>query len=120
MLFRDPLKPCLPADDQDTAPPCVSVIVMIVLLKVDLMWATPFSTTRFSLLLTLSFLLAKAYPASPASFLASDSNSLLGAFSGTGIGLSPLPSDRESPSMPKASISPKIDKALYVQLNFSS
>ena len=35
VLFRDPLNPCNPADDQDITLPVMSVIVMIVLLKVD-------------------------------------------------------------------------------------
>ena len=41
VLLRDPLKPTLPDDAQARAFPCWSVIVMIVLLNEDLMWATP-------------------------------------------------------------------------------
>jgi hypothetical protein len=37
----EPLKPALPDDPHDTALPCVSVIVIVVLLNVALMWATP-------------------------------------------------------------------------------
>src|SRR5579872_4183074 len=39
--LREPLKPTLPADAQDSALPAPSVIVTIVLLNVDLMWACP-------------------------------------------------------------------------------
>src|SRR6478672_13478269 len=47
VLFLDPLKPALPDEPHDTALPCESVIVMVVLLNVALMCATPSaSTTR--------------------------------------------------------------------------
>src|SRR5687768_18515131 len=39
--FFDPLKPALPDDPHDTALPCVSVTVIVVLLNVALMCATP-------------------------------------------------------------------------------
>src|SRR5215212_3407052 len=49
VLFLEPLNPALPEDPQDTALPCVSVIVIVVLLNVALMCATPSaSTTRFA------------------------------------------------------------------------
>ena len=55
--FFDPLKPALPDDPHDTALPCVSVMVMVVLLNVALMCATPvwmfFRTFFFCLPLTL-------------------------------------------------------------------
>src|SRR5436190_22899988 len=38
--LREPLKPTLPDDAHDSVFPCWSVIVMIVLLNDDLMWAT--------------------------------------------------------------------------------
>ena len=45
--FFDPLNPALPEDPHDTALPCMSVIVMVVLLNVALTWAMPSaSTTR--------------------------------------------------------------------------
>src|ERR1043165_5554103 len=47
VLFFEPLKPALPDEPHDTVLPCVSVMVMVVLLKVALMCATPSaSTTR--------------------------------------------------------------------------
>jgi hypothetical protein len=39
--LREPLKPCMPADDQAIVLPCASVMVIIVLLNVELTWATP-------------------------------------------------------------------------------
>ena len=49
MLFLEPLNPALPDEPHDTALPCVSVIVIVVLLNVALMCATPSaSTTRFA------------------------------------------------------------------------
>src|SRR6185312_17456560 len=49
VLFLDPLKPALPDEPQDTALPCESVIVIVVLLNVALICATPSaSTTRFA------------------------------------------------------------------------
>src|SRR5262245_5305119 len=46
--LRDPLKPTLPALAHDRVFPCRSVIVTIVLLNVDLIWAWPWTTFFFS------------------------------------------------------------------------
>src|SRR5215467_14775143 len=49
--FLEPLNPALPDEPHETALPCESVIVMVVLLNVALMCATPSaSTTRFAFL----------------------------------------------------------------------
>jgi hypothetical protein len=45
--FFEPLKPAFPALDQTTTFPCLSAMVMIVLLKVAWMWATPSASTTF-------------------------------------------------------------------------
>ena len=50
--LREPLNPTLPALAQLIVLPCRSVIVTIVLLKVDLMWACPWTTFLFSFLRT--------------------------------------------------------------------
>src|SRR5690625_1285884 len=42
--FLEPLKPSAPAEFQAITLPCISVIVTIVLLKVEWICATPFST----------------------------------------------------------------------------
>src|SRR5919107_5970443 len=71
VLFLEPLKPALPDDPHDTALPCESVIVIVVLLNVALMWATPSaSTTRFdffavAIMLLGHFLLASDRAARP-------------------------------------------------------
>src|SRR5688500_12714910 len=39
--LREPLKPIAPADDQAMVFPCTSVMVIIVLLKLDATWAMP-------------------------------------------------------------------------------
>src|SRR5690606_35150331 len=39
--LREPLKPWAPADDQAIVLPCASVMVIIVLLKVEFTWAVP-------------------------------------------------------------------------------
>src|SRR5439155_16931810 len=49
--LREPLKPTLPALAHESVLPCRSVIVTIVLLNVDLMWACPCATFFFSFLL---------------------------------------------------------------------
>src|SRR5512145_2152614 len=46
--FREPLNPALPALDQATTLPVLSVRVTIVLLNVAWMWATPVRTSRRS------------------------------------------------------------------------
>src|SRR5947208_14417911 len=51
VLFLEPLNPALPDEPHDTVLPCVSVMVMVVLLKVAAMCAMPSaSTTRFTFL----------------------------------------------------------------------
>src|SRR6478736_184899 len=54
--FLDPLKPALPAVPQVTVFPFESVIVMITLLKVAMMWATPSASTIFLARLALGAL----------------------------------------------------------------
>src|SRR5215475_11309892 len=48
--LREPLNPSEPAEDHDTALPCASVMVTIVLLNVAFTWATPVTTFFFSFL----------------------------------------------------------------------
>src|SRR5439155_24100371 len=45
--FLDPWNPALPEEPQVMALPCMSVIVMSVLLKVAVMWAIPSASTTF-------------------------------------------------------------------------
>jgi hypothetical protein len=60
VLLREPLNPTVPALAQDIALPCLSVIDMIVLLKVDLIWAMPSAIFFFSRLLTLTVAVLRA------------------------------------------------------------
>src|SRR5262249_1276906 len=46
--LREPLNPTAPALDHAMTFPCGSVIVMIVLLKVEWMWTTPSATMRLT------------------------------------------------------------------------
>src|SRR5438552_659689 len=48
--LREPLKPTAPALDQATTLPCASLMVMMVLLKVEWMCTTPSATVRFTFL----------------------------------------------------------------------
>ncbi len=60
--LREPLKPTFPALAHESVLPCRSVIVTIVLLNVDLMWASPWTTFFFSRLRAFFALgLATAY-----------------------------------------------------------
>src|SRR5512134_1549014 len=52
--FLDPLKPALPDEPQVIALPCMSLIVMSVLLKVAVMWAMPSASTTFLARLALA------------------------------------------------------------------
>ena len=64
VLFLDPLKPCLPALELAITFPSVSVIVIIVLLKVEWIWIMPVGTILFSFLALLPFFtyLSMAFP----------------------------------------------------------
>src|ERR1044071_1967478 len=63
VLFFDPLNPALPDEPHDTALPCMSVIVMVVLWKVAAMCATPSaSTTRFAFLPVAMLLVSRCHP----------------------------------------------------------
>lgn len=53
VLLREPLKPTVPALAHTMVLPCLSVMVIMVLLKVDLMCASPCRTFFFSRFLTL-------------------------------------------------------------------
>ena len=56
--MREPLKPRDPADDQATVAPLMSVMVTMVLLKLDWMWAIPVETFLRTFFFCLEPLLA--------------------------------------------------------------
>src|SRR5207237_9193113 len=64
VLFLEPLNPALPAEPHDTVFPWESVIVIVVLLKVALTWATPSaSTTRLVFFAVAIYLVTFFLPA---------------------------------------------------------
>src|ERR1700748_2307323 len=96
--LREPLKPIMPALDQDMALPCASVMVTIVLLKVAATCATPTTTFFFSFLRGRppAFLSATAIGLLRHFLLAGDRFGR--AFAGAGVGVSTLTADRQGPS----------------------
>src|ERR1700753_2522681 len=111
--LREPLKPIMPADDQEMALPCASVMVTVVLLKVAATWATPTATFFFS------FLRAR-----PAPFLSATAM-LLGHFllagdglgrplAGAGVGMGALATDGQALAVAQAPIAAQIHQALDV------
>src|ERR1700761_5854333 len=104
----------MPADDQDTALPCASVMVTMVLLKVAATWETPTTTFFFSFL--------RARGALPPFFssaillghflLAGDR--LGGPLAGAGIGVGTLSADGQVLAMTQAAIAAQIHKPLDV------
>src|SRR6059036_2537601 len=109
--FFEPWKPALPEDPQVRAFPCMSVIVMSVLLNVAVMWAMPSASTTF---------LARFAPAALAcaiyffrrGFFARDRapRPLLGAR----VGVRALAAHRQSLAMPRAAVRPDVHQPLDV------
>src|SRR5699024_7454789 len=104
--FLEPLNPALPEDPHATALPCASVIVIVVLLNVALMCATPSaSTTRFAFFpvaITLlgCLLLARDCAARP----------LLGAR----VRVRPLAANRQAPAVTNPAIGADVHQPLDV------
>src|ERR671920_1640879 len=104
--FLDPLKPALPEDPHDTALPCVSVIVIVVLLNVALMWATPSASITRLLFFAVAIRLLGHL------LLAGDRAAwtLLGAC----VGVRPLTANRETAAMPDTAIGANVHQSLDV------
>src|SRR3569833_1152185 len=105
----------MPADGQEIALPCASVMVMIVLLKVAATCATPTTTFFFSFL--------RCRGALPPDFLSSAI--LLGHFllagdrlgrplAGAGSGVGTLAADRQALAVTQAAIATQVHQALDV------
>src|SRR5579872_1722779 len=113
--FFDPLKPMLPELAHATEPPCVSVIVTIVLLKLDRMCATPCETflmTRF-LRVRSFFGAAGIYLFTSRSFgflLACDG--LLRTFARAGVRLRALPANGQAATMAQAAVAADVHQPL--------
>src|SRR3954470_6421349 len=111
----------MPADDQDTALPCESVMVTMVLLKVAATWATPTTTFFFSFL--------RARGALPPAFCASAillghfllaGDRLGGALAGAGIGVGALAADRQALAVAQAAIAAQVHQPLDVHRHFAA
>src|SRR5690242_4086049 len=105
----------MPADDQDTALPCASVMVTMVLLKVAATWATPTATFFFSFL--------RARGALPAGFFSSAillghfllaGDRLGGTLAGAGIGVGALATDRQVLAVTQTAIATQVHQPLDV------
>src|SRR4029077_10377126 len=112
--FLLPLKPMLPELAQATDPPCASVMVTIVLLKLDLMCATPCETflmTRF--LRVRSFFGAAGiylFPSGPFGLLLAR-DGLLRPLARARIRLRPLASARQAAPMADATVAADVHQA---------
>ncbi len=104
--LRDPLKPCDPADDQAIALPWASVIMIFVLLKEALTCATPEIMFLRSRRLTRVF--------SRAMLLLLSSDSFGRTFSGAGVGMGTLTTDRQATTMAQATVTTKIHQTLNI------
>src|SRR3990172_7824437 len=118
VLLRLPLKPVVPALDQQSVSPLVSVMVTVVLLNVALMWATPTVTLRrvrrrFDLAtvrstpstvrsLRFAYEKTRAEQGLPHVFYSLlAGHGFLGAFAGAGIGASTLAPHGQTAPMPQ-------------------
>jgi hypothetical protein len=120
VLFLEPLNPLLPALHQAKVFPPGSVMVMIVLLKVAWICATPTGTFFLTFLADPFFGLA-IFPSSGqvlSLFPATDRWAV--ALSGPGIGLGTLASDRQTPPVTQSFIRPQIHISLNVESHFTA
>src|SRR5262249_42119655 len=111
----------MPADDQEIALPCASVMVTMVLLKVAATWATPTTTFFFSFLRARG---ALAPPFAASAMLLRDlllaGDRLGGALAGAGVGVGALAADRQSLAVTQAAIAAQIHQALDVHRHFAA
>src|SRR4029079_14438234 len=113
----------MPADDQDTALPCGSVMVMIVLLKVAATCATPTTTFFFSFLRARpAFFSGAAAGAAMGLFryLLFAGDRLGRTFARARVGVRALATNWKALSMTQAAIAPQIHQALYVHRHFAA
>src|SRR5262245_55747853 len=110
--FLDPLKPALPDEPHDTAFPWVSVMVIVVLLNVALMWATPSaSMTRLLFFAVAIGLLGDL-------LLAGDRAAW--ALLRTGVRVRALTANRQTAAMADSSIGTDIHQTLDVHGDFGA
>src|ERR1700722_8288669 len=105
----------MPADDQEMALPCASVMVTMVLLKVAATWATPTTTFFFSFLRARGALPAGVFSSAILLghfLLAGDGFG--GTLAGAGIGVGALTADGQVLAMAQAPIATQIHQPLDV------
>jgi hypothetical protein len=129
VLFRDPLKPLVPALAQATVSPLSSVMVINVLLKVDWIWTTPFSVALLAFLLRPAFRdssgfaifllpLLFHYLALARRGLLLDGYRGSAALSRPGIGVRPLTPCGQTLSMAKPAVASHVHQPLDVHAQF--
>src|SRR3984957_13756201 len=133
--LRDPLKPMVPADDQEIVLPCASVMVIIVLLNVEFTWATPDTMffrsrrrTRVASFAIGTILQSRFSQARPdPEFVRTMRRSLLLAgdwlrlaLAGAGVGMGALTAHRQLLAMAQAPIGAQIHQPLDVDRNFAA
>ena len=109
--FREPLKPTFPAEDHEIVFPCLSVMVIMVLLNVALIWATPSGSAFLSLFFvrflgaaTRHLLYLLVYDNTTLLFPFPASNRAFRPLTGSGIRLGTLAANRKTSAMPQASV----------------
>src|SRR5688572_4639830 len=114
--FLDPLKPALPAEPHVIALPCMSEIVMSVLLNVAVICATPSASTTFLARLAPAALAWAMLLLQKGFLFAGDraTRTLLGPR----IGMRPLSAHREVLAMARAAIRADVHQALDVHRDF--
>src|ERR1700759_1026679 len=110
----------MPALDHDTALPCWSVMVTMVLLKVAATCATPTTTFFFSFLRVrpAAFLSATAMGLLRHFLLAGDG--LRGALARACVGVSALAADRQALAVTQAAVATEVHQALDVHRHFAA
>ncbi len=112
--LRDPLNPRLPEVAHEIALPCVSVIVMIVLLNVERMCTTPTSTCFLTLRLERTFCLRFAIVQFPPLLLLVRYCTAW-AFTSTRVVLRVLTANRETTTVTNTAICADFDQTLNVE-----
>src|SRR5579863_2966410 len=130
--LREPLKPIVPADDQAIALPCTSVMVIMVLLNDAFTCATPeamfFRSRRRTRVASLPILNPfGSEPAAPVTVTSCPFDALfllagdrLGrSFAGPGVGVGPLPANRQATAVTQPAIAAEIHQPLDVHRHFA-
>jgi hypothetical protein len=120
--FFEPLKPADPDDSQQTQLPPASVIVMIVLLKLAAMCATP----RTMCLIFFFFAISILYLGDEFGLFrrgrpfSQSAHGFAFAFARTRVRMGPLPAARKALQMPRPTIAADIHQALDIHLDLAA